>query len=167
MANLKKSKVVNNDNTKKLAIKSKIKIKAKVKAKTKSKTKGKMGRPKIVIDFTAVEKLAAIHCTQAEIAHFLGCSTDTLTRNSHFCEIYKKGLDMGKMSLRRSQWKLVDAGNCAMVIFLGKNILGQSDQPIDMSKKLIQDPVVIVLSTDNKPKVYRKPIEDDEKDSND
>ena len=32
------------------------------------------GRPRIKIDYEAVEKLASIGCTQEEIADFLGCS---------------------------------------------------------------------------------------------
>ena len=39
------------------------------------------GRPKIVIDYTAVEKLASIQCTQEEIANFLDVSVRTLQRD--------------------------------------------------------------------------------------
>lgn len=86
-----------------------------------------MGRPKIEIDFELVEKLAHIHCTQEEIAEVLGVSTKTLQRNKEFCRIYKKGISSGKMSLRRQQWKAADRGNTAMLIWLGKQYLGQKD----------------------------------------
>lgn len=84
------------------------------------------GRPKIVIDYTAVEKLASIQCTQEEIANFLDVSVRTLQRDEEFCRIYKKGQDTGKRSLRRIQFKLAEK-NTAMAIFLGKQYLGQRD----------------------------------------
>lgn len=100
----------------------------------------KTGRPKFKIDFTMVEKLAGIQCTQEEIASFLGCSTDTLRRSSEFCDIYKKGTENGKMSIRRMQYKLAEK-NTAMAIWLGKQYLGQRD---DASINLNSDRVIIV-----------------------
>jgi hypothetical protein len=84
------------------------------------------GRPKKVIDYEVVEKLANIQCTQEEIANFLNLSVRTLQRDDEFCRIYKKGQDNGKMSLRRIQFKLAEK-NTAMAIFLGKQYLGQRD----------------------------------------
>ena len=86
-----------------------------------------MARPKFEIDYNMVEKLANIMCTQKEIASILGCSTDTLQRDETFCDIYKKGQDTGKMSLRRYQWKLAER-NTAMAIWLGKQYLGQTEK---------------------------------------
>lgn len=88
--------------------------------------KRKVGRPKFQIDYETVEKLAHIQCTKTEIANFLGCSVDTLDRDNNFAEHYKKGLDGGKMSLRRIQFKLAEK-NSSMAIFLGKQYLGQKD----------------------------------------
>jgi len=85
-----------------------------------------MARPKFQIDYDLVEKLAGIQCTQQEIASFLGCHRDTLLRDEKFCDIYKKGMENGKMSLRRIQFKLAEK-NTSMAIFLGKNYLGQRD----------------------------------------
>lgn len=84
------------------------------------------GRPKFKIDYKVVEKLSSIMCTQQEIASVLGCSRDTLLRDKQFCDIYKKGLDNGRMSLRRTQFKIAQT-NCSMAIFLGKQYLGQKD----------------------------------------
>ena len=99
--------------------------------------KRKVGRPKFQIDYETVEKLAHIQCTKTEIANFLGCSVDTLDRDNNFAEHYKKGLDGGKMSLRRMQFKLAEK-NSAMTIFLGKQYLGQKDvveqQNVDLGK---------------------------------
>jgi hypothetical protein len=85
------------------------------------------GRPKFIIDYETVKKLASIFCTQEEIAAVLGCSVDTLYRDKEFSGVYKKGLETAKASLRRKQFALADR-NPAMAIFLGKNYLGQSDR---------------------------------------
>lgn len=84
------------------------------------------GRPKIELDYEAIERLANMQCTQEEIASFVGVSVRTLQRDEEFCRIYKKGQDNGRMSLRRKQWKLADK-NPTMAIFLGKQYLGQTD----------------------------------------
>ena len=85
-----------------------------------------MARPKKEIDYESVEKLARLQCTQEEIANFLNISVRTLQRDDEFCRIYKKGMDNGKMSLRRIQFKLAEK-NTSMAIFLGKQYLGQRD----------------------------------------
>ena len=86
-----------------------------------------MARPKKEIDYETVEKLASIQCTQEEIANFLNISVRTLQRDEEFCRLYKKGMDSGKMSLRRTQFKIAEKGNASMAIFLGKQYLGQRD----------------------------------------
>ena len=86
------------------------------------------GRPKKVIDYEAVAKLAALQCTQEEIASFLGVSVDTLTRDPKFCGTYKEGIERGKMSLRRHQWRALEEGNPTMLVWLGKQYLRQRDK---------------------------------------
>lgn len=92
-----------------------------------------MARPKIELDYNAIEKLANIQCTQKEIASFLGCSVDTLQRDEKFCDLYNKGKENGKMSLRRMQFKLAEK-SYAMAIWLGKQYLGQRDVPEQQEK---------------------------------
>lgn len=89
--------------------------------------KNKGGRPKKIIDYESVERLAGIMCTQEEIASFLGLSVRTLQRDKEFCRVYKKGLDKGKMSLRRKQF-LMSETNPTMAIWLGKQYLDQKDK---------------------------------------
>ena len=84
------------------------------------------GRPKKEIDYTTVEKLANIQCTQEEIASFLGISSRILLRDEKFKELFAKGRENGKMSLRRIQWKHAEK-NTTMAIWLGKQYLGQKD----------------------------------------
>jgi len=87
-----------------------------------------MGRPKKNIDYNLCESLAKIQCTQEEIAEITGVSTRTLQRDKEFCRVYKKGLDAGRMSIRRLQYKSAENGNVTMLIWLGKQYLGQSDK---------------------------------------
>lgn len=84
-----------------------------------------MARPKIDINEEQLLKLAMIHCTVAEMAAVLGCSKDTLERR--FAAVIEKGRDTGKMSLRRLQWEGAQKGNTALLIWLGKQLLGQKD----------------------------------------
>ena len=63
---------------------------------------------------------------QDEIASFLGCDVRTLQRDEEFCRLYKEGRENGKMSLRRTQYKLAEK-NVTIAIWLGKQYLGQTD----------------------------------------
>ncbi len=85
-----------------------------------------MGRPKLEIDEGLVEKLAMIHCTHEEIAAVVGCSTDTIA--DRFSDLIKKARGQGEASLRRRQYKAAEEGNITMLIWLGKQHLGQSDK---------------------------------------
>jgi len=40
-----------------------------------------------------------------------------------------KGRAKGKMRLRQLQWQAAEKGNTSMLIFLGKQMLGQMDNP--------------------------------------
>ena len=88
--------------------------------------KAKTGRPQAVVDAKLVENLASIGCTPAEIAAACNCSRDTLDRR--FAEVMAKGRENGKTRLRKKQLEIALAGNVVMLIWLGKQILGQSDQ---------------------------------------
>ena len=94
-----------------------------------------MARPRKKINRKQFESLCAIQCTQAEICSVLDVCEDTLlkwckeTYKLSFSEIYKQKRELGCMSLRRKQMELALNGNPAMQIFLGKNLLNQSDNP--------------------------------------
>lgn len=90
-------------------------------------TKKRAGRPKIKLNYELIEKLSYIQCTQEEIASIVGVHRSTLLRDEEFCRIYKKGIRSGKMSLRRLQWKSAEKGNVTMLIYLGKQYLGQRE----------------------------------------
>lgn len=93
-----------------------------------------MARPRKEIDFEHLEKLCNIFCTKDEICDFFGIDEKTLTARVKekfgvgFSDYYKKAANNGKISLRREQFKLALKGNATMLIWLGKNILKQSDK---------------------------------------
>ena len=88
------------------------------------------GRPKKIIDYQLVEDLASIFCTQEEIASIMKCDVRTLQRDEEFCRLYIKNIDNAKSSLRRVQYKKAMSGNTTMLIWLGKQYLGQSDKVV-------------------------------------
>lgn len=85
-----------------------------------------MGRPKLNIDPKLVYDLAAIGCKNTEIATIVGCSADTI--DGRFSEEVQKGREDLKKSLRRWQLDAAKKGNVAMLIWLGKQMLGQTEK---------------------------------------
>ena len=95
-----------------------------------------MARPKKYnLDTKQIEQLASFGCTNIEIASFFGCD-ESLIRKS-YSEYIAKGRDSGKIRLRQYQWAAAKKGNVAMLIWLGKQMLGQTDkQEIQMNKPI-------------------------------
>jgi hypothetical protein len=86
-----------------------------------------MARPKKHnLDTEQVEKLAGFGCTNTEIASFFGCSENTIRRS--YGEYLTKGREKGKIRLRQLQWRQAERGNTSMLIWLGKQVLGQTDK---------------------------------------
>ena len=87
-----------------------------------------MARPKKYnINTEEVQKLAKYGMTNVEIADFFGCD-ESLIRKS-YSEYLTKGRAKGKMRLRQLLWQAAEKGNTSMLIFLGKQMLGQMDNP--------------------------------------
>ena len=89
------------------------------------------GRPPIKIDAETIEKLAALHATQAEIAGFLGISVPTLDRRLQkpkWRAAWERGKADYPIKLRQQQRLLAEQGNPTMLIWLGKQLLGQKDK---------------------------------------
>jgi len=85
------------------------------------------GLKKRVIPPEDIYKLAAIGCSDAEIARWYNVNVDTLRYNFH--DIIEKGREDMKHSLRRAMLKNALGGNAVMQIFMAKNFLGMSDSP--------------------------------------
>lgn len=85
-----------------------------------------MARPKKEVDIELLEKLASIQCTNDEICSIIKIDERTLQRR--FADVIKLGREQGKASLRRLQWEAAKKGNTAILIWLGKQYLGQKDK---------------------------------------
>ena len=86
-----------------------------------------MARPKKYnIDTKQLQNLARLGCNNKEIGEFFGCSADLIEKS--YSEFLTKGRSEQKMRLRQLQWNSAERGNITMQIFLGKNILGQTDK---------------------------------------
>ena len=99
-----------------------------VKSKKPNKRKKTVGRPKKYdIDTEQLFKLAKYNLTNIEIADIFGCSADLLEKN--YSEYLTKGRGEMKKRLRQAQYEeAVDSRNITMLIWLGKQILGQSEK---------------------------------------
>lgn len=115
-----------------------------------------MARPRKEIDQREFESLLTIQCTLSEVTAFFdhkldGCSEDTIERwckrtyNTGFAEIAAKKREVGKISLRRMQWRLAE-NNASVCIFLGKNYLKQTDAPMMEQEKVDDDGFLKALS---------------------
>jgi len=94
----------------------------------------KRGPKEAQIDWVQVDKMCKIQCTGEEIASVLSMDYDTLQRackRDHtikFADYSAQKRMGGKASLRRNQWKSAEGGNSTMLIWLGKQYLGQMDK---------------------------------------
>jgi hypothetical protein len=92
---------------------------------------GEGGAPPKVIDAEVAKRAASIGCTRDEIAAVLGVSPATLYNALKADETLRadieEGLNHGRATLRRLQWQQANNGNATMLIWLGKQLLGQKD----------------------------------------
>ena len=88
--------------------------------------------PRIEVDLKRLEKLGTLCVTVGEAADVLGVSRSTLTRRLRE-PVYRCAWNRGrvavKIALRRKQIDLAMAGNVTMLIWLGKQLLGQKNDP--------------------------------------
>jgi len=85
-----------------------------------------MGRPKLDIDPDKVEMLASFGCSTLEIARLHSCDESTI--RLRFKEELERGRESMKVNLRQLQWKWAEKGSNSLLIFLGKQYLGQTDR---------------------------------------
>ena len=93
--------------------------------------KGKAGRPAHKFseeEQNMVKRLSELFCSQEEIAYAMGCSRSVLRNHT---DLIAEGKAMGRVKLRRAQMSKALEGNPTMLIWMGKQLLSQSDQPTD------------------------------------
>jgi hypothetical protein len=89
-----------------------------------------IGRDKTVVPPDQVQELASLGCSDRDIANFYGVAENTLRYN--FSDYLTKGREELKITLRRAMLKNACVNMSAAVqIFLAKNILGMTDQPVN------------------------------------
>ena len=93
-----------------------------------------MSPPRIVINWTDFDKLCAMQCTVPEIAGWFDCGESTIKRavkrakRMTFQEYAGAKRLKGNISIRRAQFELAMSGDKTMLIWLGKQYLGQQDR---------------------------------------
>jgi hypothetical protein len=103
--------------------------------KQKRKNKPGAGRPFKPVNEQSIIECAKVLCTMAEISSICGLSVDTLEKN--YAEVIKQAQEHGRESLRRMQYKTAMEGNVTMLIWLGKQWLGQRDKQPDEAQQII------------------------------
>lgn len=94
-----------------------------------------MSRPRKEIDWSMVDKLLQAHTPGTEIAASFDMHPETFYDRvkkefrTGFTEYCAQKRSKGKNNLRLSQLKKALEGNTSMQIWLGKNWLGQKDEP--------------------------------------
>ncbi len=88
-----------------------------------------IGRNKTVIPEEEVAQLSQYHCTNKEMADFYNVPLQTFMDN--FRDIITKNRILTKQRLRKAQLDLaLNKQDRVMLIWLGKQMLGQSESPI-------------------------------------
>lgn len=93
-----------------------------------------VGRPKADIDWNQVSSWLEAHCTTASIAHRLGVDKNTLynrclsDNNCDFSTFSQLKRQKGDDDIRNKQHELALDGDKVMLVWLGKNRLGQTDK---------------------------------------
>lgn len=127
------------------------------KKKAKVKPMAKMGRPRKEIDLKTLGNLARIQATVEEAAAWFRVSKDTMKRRlrqERFRRAWEEGQERGRISLRRLQFRAAQKGNTAMLIWLGKVILGQREaEPVNPDAEAARGFVVVPGISE----VYRDP----------
>lgn len=122
-------------------------------ARLKSTRQKKIFKNRKELDCEQLEQLCRIQCTREEVASVLGMCEDSLyermkdnyawfgfqdgepthyVRSATFGEVFEKFSKEGTAALRRAQFKAALKGeNTTMQIWLGKQLLGQTDRPSD------------------------------------
>ena len=93
-----------------------------------------IGRDKKIVPPDEVQKLAALGCSNRDIANFFGIEESNVSR--HFAAFITKGREEVKIALRRAMLDNACRNHSAAVqIFLAKNLLGMSDVPVNSEDK--------------------------------
>lgn len=100
------------------------------------------GRNEKIVDWSLVERKLIAGCNGTEIAGFLGMHHDTFYRKVEetygisFTAYMQQKRSIGDTNLREVQYNKAIEGDNAMLIWLGKNRLKQSESPQEIAATL-------------------------------
>tara|TARA_R100000935_G_C2838257_1_gene169434 strand:- start:1030 stop:1551 length:522 start_codon:yes stop_codon:yes gene_type:complete len=110
-----------------------------------------VGRPKINLNLEELERLSRLNCTMPEISAYFDIPLRTLedkfANEADVRKAIEKGRATGKLSLRRRQIQIMEeTNNPTMAIWLGKQLLGQTDRQEIIQEINIEDRKVLDIS---------------------
>tara|TARA_R100000664_G_scaffold31744_1_gene45692 strand:- start:71 stop:451 length:381 start_codon:yes stop_codon:yes gene_type:complete len=126
-----------------------------------------MGRKKTNIEWKKIENMAVAGCNGQQISAAMGIHYNTLARRCQednkcdFSEYLQTKKEKGNNLLKQKQFDLALKGDRGMLIWLGKNRLGQSDKKEITQENLGQNIKVEFTSTNVKPKLTEADFIDD------
>lgn len=90
-----------------------------------------------VLTLAELEGLGRLQCTNAELGAYFGLTERQIinrrANDSALDEAIKRGNNQGRISIRRKQFEAALAGDRTMLVWLGKNVLGQRDSGLDIN----------------------------------
>lgn len=112
---------------------------------TIERTQSKPGRPRAYIDWDRVAFLLEAGCSAQSIAEEMGIARNVLydrcqrDNNIDFSTFTRQNALKGEHLLHKTQYETALSGNVPMLIWVGKNRLGQSDkQEIEHTNKSLE-----------------------------
>lgn len=103
-----------------------------------------------------VEIFGKVLATHEEMASYFNCCVRTIERYMHieiaedgsekiseFCRVYKTAASTTKLSLRRKQLQKATKGDNAMLIWLGKQLLGQKESSESKNISEVKNTVIL------------------------
>lgn len=131
------------------------------------KKKNPPHRPIIPIDWNQVDKWLEAHCSGAEIASIIGIYPDTLydrcqkEKGMVFTEYAQQKKSKGDASIKSKQYEEAMKGDRGMLIWLGKQWLGQRDnQDLNVSGDMKIG--IVNYGSNPDPKPWQSPEEEEE-----
>lgn len=100
-------------------------------AKKAAKDGTKRGAEPKPVNLAVVKACAMFGATAGECAHAIGLSErqffNRKSEDERFNKAWEDGRSEARMTLRRKQWEGAMAGNSTMLVWLGKQLLGQKN----------------------------------------
>ena len=116
----------------------------KAKTKRKTKPKGKAGRPRMVLteeQWRYFDLFCKVGASKEDLAEAMQCDAKTCAaicrrdKGIELSEYMQKKRGQGRCQLRAKQFEVAMNGDKTLLIWLGKQWLGQADKPDDLSSQ--------------------------------